>query len=295
VNSSESPPIVEPFVESHGSFPDPTPKPAPVFIDANNPPWGIIAAFGIWIGSIILLVFIPIMTAVPYLVYRASTGAAGTPDSLMADKNFIFFSVVGVIPAHLLTLGLAWAVVTRFGRYPFWKTLGWQWPVNFGPWKSVGIAIALLGVGLLITWLVGGKRTELDELINSSYRTRVATAVLAATTGPLVEEIVYRGILYSALQKALGAIWGILIVALLFAGVHVWQYRNNVGVILVITILSLTLTAVRAFSGRLLPSFVIHFVFNAIQSVLLVLQKPEPLPPKTLPAEFIASFLRHFV
>jgi membrane protease YdiL (CAAX protease family) len=235
------------------------------------------------------------MTAIPYLVYRASTGAAGTPDSLMADKNFIFFSVIGVIPAHLLTLGLAWAVVTRFGRYPFWKTLGWQCPANFGPWKSVGIAVALLGVGLLITWLVGGKKTELDELINSSYRTRVATAILAATTGPLVEEIVYRGMLYSALQRALGVIWGVLIVSVLFAGVHVYQYRSNVGVILVISLLSVTLTLVRAYTGKLLPSFLIHFVFNAIQSVLLVLQKSEPLPPKTLPAEAVAFFLRYFV
>jgi uncharacterized protein len=295
VNSSESPPIAEPIFESQGSFPDPTPRPAPVFIDPNNPPWGTVAAFGTWIGSIVFLVVIPILTAIPYLVYRASTGAAGTPESLMADKNFIFFSVIGVIPAHLLTLGLVWVVVTRFGRYPFWKTLGWQWPANFGPWKSVGIAVGLLGVGLLITWLVGGKKTELDELINSSYRTRVATAILAATTGPLVEEIVYRGMLYSALQRALGVIWGVLIVSVLFAGVHVYQYRSNVGVILVISLLSVTLTFVRAYTGKLLPSFLIHFVFNAIQSVLLVLQKPETLPPKTLPAEAVAFFLRYIV
>jgi membrane protease YdiL (CAAX protease family) len=42
-------------------------------------------------------------------------------------------------------------------------------------------------------------------------------------------------------------------------------------VILVITILSFTLTIARAVSGKLLPSFIIHFVFNGIQSVLIVL------------------------
>jgi len=217
----------------------------------------------------------------------------------MRDKSFIFFSVLGVIPAHLLTFALAWLIVTRAGRYPFWKTLGFEWPANFGPWKSIGVAVALLGVGVLVTYLAGGSKTELDELINSSYQTRLTTAILAATTGPLVEEIVYRGVLYSALQRVFGALWTVLIVSSLFAGVHVAQYRSNTGVIAVITLLSFALTLVRATTGKLLPSFMIHFVFNGIQSVLLVVQPffekaDQTLPPKA-PAHLLAIVVRYFM
>jgi membrane protease YdiL (CAAX protease family) len=59
-------------------------------------------------------------------------------------------------------------------------------------------------------------------------------------------------------------------VSLLFAGVHVFQYRNNLAVISVITLLSITLTVSRAVTGKLLPAFIIHLVFNGIQSALIV-------------------------
>ncbi|HKU75528.1 MAG TPA: CPBP family intramembrane glutamic endopeptidase, partial [Pyrinomonadaceae bacterium] len=80
-----------------------------------------------------------------------------------------------------------------------------------------------------------------------------------------------RGLLYKALEKAGGVAVAIVIVSLLFAGVHVFQYRNNVAVIAVITLLSITLTVTRAVSGKVLPAFIIHLVFNGIQSVLIVL------------------------
>jgi len=296
VNSGESPSIVDPVVESPGGVSYQPPATTPAIINPDNPPWGALAAFGTWFGSIIFLIFVPIFTALPYMVYAAARGTGGPSESFLADKNLIFFSVLGVFPAHLLTLGFAWLIVTRAGRYPFWETLGWKWPANFGPWKSVGIALLLLGIGMLITYFVGGKTTQLDELINSSYRTRVTTAILAATTAPLVEEVVYRGVLYSAFKRAVGVFASVVIVSILFAGVHVAQYRSNIGVIAVISILSISLTVVRAYSGSLLPSFIIHFVFNGIQSVLLVIQpfieKSEQVMPEKVPAHLIASFLR---
>jgi hypothetical protein len=295
VDPSQSSYIAEPIIEPQGSY-SPSSAPPAFVVDPNSPPWGVLLALGTWIASIFLLGIVPIMTALPYLIYRASTGAhIGGPD-MVADKNFLFFSVLGVIPAHLLTLGITWLVVTKAGKHPFWKTLGWE-SGKLRPWKCIAIAVGLFLLGLLITYLIGGKKTELEELINSSYRTRVTTAFLAAATAPLVEEIVYRGIVYSALQRAIGVIGSVFIVTILFAGVHVYQYRSNIGVILVITLLSLTLTVIRAYSGRLLPSYLIHLVFNGIQSVILVLspffEKAEPVVPQPVPG-LIASLLRFF-
>ena len=41
-------------------------------------------------------------------------------------------------------------------------------------------------------------------------------------------------------------------------------------VIAVIAMLSVTLTLTRAFTGRLFPCFLIHLVFNGIQSIVIV-------------------------
>jgi membrane protease YdiL (CAAX protease family) len=130
----------------------------------------------------------------------------------------------------------------------------------------------LLIIGGLITWFFGGSETQLDQIINSSLKARFVIAFMAAVTGPFVEELIYRGVLYSALQKVLGMTKAVVIVSILFAGVHVLQYYKNLAVIAAITILSVSLTLVRARTGRLLPSYVIHLVFNGIQAVILVLQ-----------------------
>jgi membrane protease YdiL (CAAX protease family) len=193
---------------------------------------------------------------------------------------------------------VAWIVVTDWGRHRFWLTLGFTWPKSFGPWKCVGLAVLLLGFGALLTNFFGGSKTQLDLLIESSYQTRVATAFLAAATGPFVEELVYRGILYSALQRVVGVSIAVVLVSVLFAGVHVFQYYNNLAVIAVITLLSVTLTVVRAATGRLLPSFMIHLIFNGIQSLILVLQpffeKANTVVPNKLPAtNLIETVLRH--
>ncbi|MGH9945152.1 MAG: lysostaphin resistance A-like protein, partial [Pyrinomonadaceae bacterium] len=98
-----------------------------------------------------------------------------------------------------------------------------------------------------------------------------------------VEEVVYRGLLFPTLQRSLNTTAAIAAVSVLFALVHVPQYWNNVGVIIAITLLSVTLTLVRARTGRLLPCFVIHLVFNGIQSVLILLGASERFAPQPEP------------
>jgi membrane protease YdiL (CAAX protease family) len=78
-------------------------------------------------------------------------------------------------------------------------------------------------------------------------------------------------VLYSALERTLGKIIGVIVVSLLFAGVHVFQYIDNFAVIGVISLLSVTLTLARAYTGKVLPSFIIHLVFNGIQGIIIAL------------------------
>ena len=204
------------------------------------------------------------------------------PQLLTTDKTAVLLQVIAVIPAHLLTLGVAWAVVTNFGKRPFWQTLGWDWNRGIGFWASVGLAVALLVFGGLLTKYYGGEPTDIDQIINNSTASRFVLAFLATATAPLVEEVIYRGILYPALQRAIGVAWAVVGVTVLFASVHVVQYYNNISVIIAIGFLSLALTLVRAYTGRLLPCFTIHLVFNGLQSLYIVLhpyiQKPEALP-----------------
>ncbi|HEX8772235.1 MAG TPA: CPBP family intramembrane glutamic endopeptidase [Pyrinomonadaceae bacterium] len=238
--------------------------------DPDNPPWGVATAMLVWAGSILLLVFIPSLIILPYILYGHSGARIETTGQLMNDPVAVLLSVLSTVPVHVLTLGLVWAVVTGLGKRPFWRTLGWSWSSNVGPWTSICAAVLVLVAGGVLTWWVGGEPTEIDLIVSSSTAARISLALLATLTAPLVEETVYRGLLYSAFQKVTGIAWAIVIVAFLFTLVHVYQYRHNLGVIAAISIFSLSLTFMRAYSGRLLPCYVMHLVFNGLQSLVIV-------------------------
>ncbi len=182
--------------------------------------------------------------------------------------------VLAVFPAHLLTLLLVWCLVTRFGQRPFWASLGWQWNTGIQLWGSVILGIILFAVGSGIAKLLGGDvPTQLEQIINSSVAARYLIATLAVTTAPLVEELIYRGVLYSVLQRTLGVTGAVVFVLALFTLVHVPQYWPNFGVIAAVGLLSFSLTLIRAYTNRLLPCVVIHLTFNGIQALLLVVSK----------------------
>jgi uncharacterized protein len=246
------------------------PSPLQNQLDPNNPPWTLLQAILTWVGSVALLL-LPQILAIPYLIshYR---GTKPTAEVLFADKTFILIIVFGIVPAHALILLLAWGVVTRLGKVSWKKVLGWSWQPQFRLRESVVVAILLFIVAMVVIYTFGGQETDLEKLLQSSRVAAVAIAVIAATSAPLVEEIIYRGILYSALQRAIGPLLAVVVVTLMFAGLHVVQYWPDFGAISAIALLSLAITFVRARTGRLLPCFVIHIVFNGIQSLIIIFE-----------------------
>lgn len=237
----------------------------------DDPPWGIIAALAAWFASIAMLAIVPNVCVIPYLAYRYR-GVAVTREALLNDQTFVLLFVLGWLPAHLLTLALVWAIATRLGKRSLKQVFGFSWSPRFGALASSALAVALFFVTLLLIGTLGGQKTDLDRILESSRAAAIALAVIAVATAPLVEEMIYRGLLYSAFQRVIGSWPAVLVVAGMFAGLHVVQYWPNAGAISAITLLSLVLTIVRARTGRLLPCFVIHLVFNGIQSVIIVLE-----------------------
>jgi membrane protease YdiL (CAAX protease family) len=241
--------------------------------------------------TFVLMFVVQLVFLVVYIFMRRVPLA---PDALTEfvtkDISAIFVQVVSIIPAHLLTLGFAWLVVTQAGKYPFFESLGWRPDARFTVWACAGLAVVLLILSAGLVSVTGNPETALDKLINSSRATAAATAFAATFTAPLVEEIVFRGVLYSALQRLAGAVAAVVIVTLLFAGIHVPQYWGNFGVIGSILLLSFTLTAIRARTGKLLPCFIVHLIFNGIQSFYIVLSPffESPAPVKSpAPGAFV--------
>jgi uncharacterized protein len=82
---------------------------------------------------------------------------------------------------------------------------------------------------------------------------------------PIFEEILFRGILYTSLRRYMPAVSSTIIISLLFAFIHF-----DLGVLFQLFFLSAILTVVYERSGSLIPSIVLHCVWNSVVFVLSV-------------------------
>ncbi len=234
--------------------------------------WGVGMGLLVWGASIGLLIVLQIIALVGLLGYAFLFDKRMYAEMMksMLTPSLVIVSLVSAFVAQMLTLALAWLIVTNGGKRPFLKTLKWEWHPKFNWLHAIGLTLVMLTVGALCSKVLPHKDTELDLLLKMGLAVRIIVAILATMGAPIVEEVVYRGLLYQPLERARGKIFAVAIVTLLFWGVHVPQYYKSVAVLVSVFVLSLALTMVRAWTGKLLPSVVTHFLFNGIQAVGIV-------------------------
>jgi membrane protease YdiL (CAAX protease family) len=244
---------------------------APYEPTPNNPPWGSGIAIGVWLLSVGLIVIVPGIFLAPYAISLGSVypDSAELVKAMSTDPIAIAIQIAAVVPAHLLTIAVAWLVVTKGRKYPFTKTLGWL-PGGMKWWHYGVILAAFFCLALAVGNILPETENELTRILNSSRYIVFLVAFMATFTAPLVEEVIYRGILYSALQRSVGVGFGVAIVTLLFALVHFPQYYPSISTMVLLTLLSLILTLVRVRTNNLLPCVILHTIFNGFQSILLI-------------------------
>jgi membrane protease YdiL (CAAX protease family) len=246
----------------------------------NNPPWGALEAVGLWIASVLFILIVPAVFLLPYLFTRNPRIA--DPEQLVefakTDPMAVFLQIAAILPAHLFTVAVAWLIVTRSKKFNFREMIGWR-SGGFRWWQY---AVVLIGFGLIaaaVSSIYPEQDNDLLKILRSSRSAVYIVAFVATFTAPFVEELVYRGVLYSAFQRAMGVPAAFLLVTLMFSLVHVPQYWPSYSTIFLLTLLSLILTTIRVKTNNLLPCIIFHTLFNGLQSIMLIaepyLQKPE--------------------
>ena len=252
--------------------------------DPDRPRWGPLTGIVVWIASVAAIIVLPLIAVIAWYLIQSVRGAPlpslGSRDAFLdwlKSPTLLLVQVLSTIVAHATTIALCWGAVTSLGKRRFTTSLGWDW-AGHSLWYWIGFSGCVL-FGLLIASrllsrvLPESEQNAFSELLKSSQQVRIAVAVLATFTAPIVEETVYRGVLFSSLRKYLRATPTVLIVTLMFVGVHVLQYWGAWVSIAGLTLLSLTLTIVRARSKSILPCVVIHTFNNAFFSVLILLNR----------------------
>jgi len=259
-------------------FPRRTTPPTPA-----DPPWNSWAAIAVWVFSVLAILIFPAVFLLPYLARFRDSFASDQEliEFAQSDPTAVLLQVGAVIPAHLITFFAAWLIATRIRTYRLAETLGFR-SGGVRWWHYLAILVAFFAMAAVVQYYLPEQDNQLLRVLRSSRAAVFLVAFLATFTAPIVEEMVYRGLLFSAFQRSIGVHWAFVLVSFLFVLVHFPQYRESPSTLLLLGVLSLVLTAVRVYSGNLLPCIILHTAFNGLQSLLLVLEPYiEQIQPQT--------------
>jgi membrane protease YdiL (CAAX protease family) len=158
--------------------------------------------------------------------------------------------------------------------HSFWECLGWRkiQSFNAGPPKGP-IFFFLLGSGLslfvalLSSRLKAPENAPVEELFKHR-QTALLFIAMAVLVAPLVEETLFRGYLYPLFARSFGVWPGIVITGVLFGFMHGAQLGWTWSLVTVLIMVGIIFTIVRAKTGSVFASFMMHLGYNSLISIV---------------------------
>lgn len=224
----------------------------------------------------------------PSLPMRAAVGALVIlVASLLTGKALLEIVVrydwpVITYVAMLATIGYgpslvwAWYVRRRWGDGRM-EHLGWQFrwsDLGWGPltWLSaIGTQVAVAALILVLDVPFSSNVDDVGELdVDRAYI--VATVITAVVAAPLVEEIVFRGIVMRGFLSRLAPVFAIGLQGVLFGVAHVDPVRGagNVGLAIVLSAVGCAFGASAFLTRRIGPTVIAHAILNGVVMLIVL-------------------------
>lgn len=161
----------------------------------------------------------------------------------------------------------------RLAGKSLWRVLG---PVR-PRWRHIAYGVLLGGVGFLlvqVTALVvvsafpdAQPPSQALLEVSGGVATTVAVVIATMVMAPIVEETVYRAVLFQSARSRVGLVGGLVLSSLLFAFTHL-EVLNSLPAIFGLLVLGLWLAAIFHRTGSLVVPVVAHATFNGITLLL---------------------------
>ena len=256
-------------MDSNSGWSEAGPETAPLAVDprlpvakdpSQDPPWS-----GWDVTRIGLLLFVLPFLVIPFVALAAKhIFYPGLPWLTVAQKPWIALTTQFLWYVAIAVYMIMFVEGTFHRR--FWEAIQWNWPRR--NW------VMLVPVGMVMVSLQGlehffkiPKHIPMEEFLATPLAA-VMTAILAVTLGPLMEELFFRGFLYPVLARRFGVTAGVVATAVGFGLIHGAQLAFAWGLVLIIFIVGIVLTIVRAKTNSVGSSFVVHVAYNSTIVVL---------------------------
>ncbi|MGI9103418.1 MAG: CPBP family intramembrane glutamic endopeptidase [Terriglobales bacterium] len=236
----------------------PLPEPAPPL------PWTLYDVLRIVAAAVIAIGLFSIL-ALGIAVQHRGGKVTDLPD-LARDARIV---VPAQLAAYLVVIAYMVFLLHSRGR-TFWREIQWNWP------GITWLAYAALGVALAIVVQTGSALLPVPKSlpIDRYFRDMAGAYLMAAfgtTVAPLMEELFFRGFLYPSLARKWGVLASIIVTSAGFALIHTSQLASAWAPLLLLFIVGLVLTSVRARTSSVASSFMMHVGYNTTLFTMLFL------------------------
>jgi hypothetical protein len=250
---------------SHPEFPPPpfTPAPEPV---AQGDPAKVDLLDVLLIGVVSFVALVAATLGVFAIYWVAHRGEHLTPDAMSKGLSGNAPYLVALqLAAYLIIVGFMALLAWGRHKVTLGKAISWNAPSTarqVGYALSGGLALALIsdiGNAVLNPWIP--KSLPITEL----FKDRPSALLLGGfgiLIAPLVEEIAFRGFLYPAVARLIGSLPSIVITGALFTALHGAQLSFSWAPLLLIFIVGISLTVVRAKTNSVALCVIVHMTYN---------------------------------
>lgn len=228
-------------------------------------PWSLASTLYI----VVPLVLVQVVFATMYSLFQGedSPGSSDNERAMVVVHSLLFhwvcFALIGL---SLHVRRLPWATTFGFSSRTFWREAGW------GVAIIIGVMPILIGYNfvaqLVMDWF--GYQPPVQDVTRiifgaSDLSTKIYFALLAVVIAPVVEEMLFRGILLPAITRKTGVKPAIVIVSVLFAAVH-----GHLPSAVPLFILSIALSLGYIYRGSLVTSIAMHSFFNSMTIAVII-------------------------
>lgn len=253
--------------------PPPELGPAPPKTQLENPIW---TGWDVLLLAIILFV-IPFVVIIPLVVLLAAKTIYPTLTFQQVAQQKLWIALCAQFAWYVVVLIYMVMFVEGTYRQRFWDAIRWNWPRK--TWHLlVPMGMVLVGLQGLEKFFRLPKHIPLEEYLKNPS-VAVLMAIFAVSLGPLMEELFFRGFLYPVLARRWGLFAAISITSVAFGLIHGAQLAFSPGLVLIVFLVGLVLTIVRAKTGSVGSSFVVHVSYNSTLVILGAIASRHGLTP----------------
>ncbi len=245
----------------------PTPSPAEIGAPVSQVPapvenpvwngWDVLQIAGLALLSVLVLQVVTLFAAKQFAYPHSTLRVVAQKPILAILAQLLAYIVVAIFMVLLVE-----------GKYHvrFWQAIRWHWPGNKS-FMLLGLGVLTVSLDLLSHFLPMPKSTPFEQFFDQP-RDAYLLSIFAITLGPLMEELFFRGFLYPVLARRMGIFWAVILTALPFGLIHSMQYGNAWSAVLVIFLVGVVLTSVRAVTKSVGASFLVHVGYNGTLMLL---------------------------